>query len=197
MIRLFAMRHAPTAWNAEGRLQGHRDEPLSAAGRASAAAWRAPAAFREAPLFASPLSRAVETARLTFGRDPAKDDRLREASWGAWEGRKWAEIENGGGAEVADALAGGLEFAPPGGESPREVIARLTPFFRERADDGHDIAIVVHAGVLRAMIAMATGWDHCGRPPHRPRDATGHIYRVADGGELTLETANVPLEPTP
>ncbi len=37
MTRLAMIRHAPTAWNEAGRIQGHGDEPLSAGGRSAAA----------------------------------------------------------------------------------------------------------------------------------------------------------------
>ena len=195
MTRILALRHAPTRWNAEGRLQGRVDEPLSAEGRLLAARWRPPTAFADAPLFASPLARAAETARLMFGREPSLDARLVEAAWGVWEGKVWREIEREGGPDYEASMRGGLDFAPPGGETPRAVIGRLAAFFADFAPRGGDMAIIVHSGVLRAMIAMATGWDHCGSPPIRPKNGRGHIFEGAPDGTLALATSNIPLEP--
>ena len=42
MTLLALIRHAPTTWNAEGRLQGRRDTPLSQDGKAALATWAAP-----------------------------------------------------------------------------------------------------------------------------------------------------------
>ena len=65
------LRHGATEWNAEGRMQGRRDIPLSAAGRADVARWTVPVDLaRDADWFASPLLRAVQTAELMSGRTP-------------------------------------------------------------------------------------------------------------------------------
>ena len=66
------LRHGATDWNAEGRMQGRRDVPLSAAGRADVAGWTLPADLaHDADWFASPLLRAVETAELMMSRRPS------------------------------------------------------------------------------------------------------------------------------
>ncbi|HVE49307.1 MAG TPA: histidine phosphatase family protein [Casimicrobiaceae bacterium] len=60
---LDVIRHASTEWNAQRRMQGRRDIPLSLEGRAELARWRVPADVKQASWFSSPLVRAVETAR--------------------------------------------------------------------------------------------------------------------------------------
>ena len=62
MTPFAVMRHAPTDWNASGRLQGRSDPPLSAAGRAMAAGWHLPPDVTGFRWLASPLCRATETA---------------------------------------------------------------------------------------------------------------------------------------
>ena len=64
MIRLAFLRHGITAWNREGRIQGRTDIPLDPEGRDRLARLTLPPDWRDATLHASPLSRAVETARL-------------------------------------------------------------------------------------------------------------------------------------
>ena len=60
---VIVMRHGQTDWNAQFRMQGRTDIPLSATGRAQAAAAAPPAAaLKPTRIIASPLSRAFETA---------------------------------------------------------------------------------------------------------------------------------------
>ena len=61
MIRLALLRHGPTAWNREGRIQGRSDIPLDDSARADLAALRLPPPWDRAALWSSPLRRAVET----------------------------------------------------------------------------------------------------------------------------------------
>src|SRR5262245_42232698 len=87
------LRHAATAWNEARRLQGMTDTPLSAAGEASARAWRLPAPADGWRRVCSPLMRARRTAELV--QPPAAisvDSRLREMSFGVWEGRTVADL---------------------------------------------------------------------------------------------------------
>ena len=91
MSRLLVLRHGPTAWNERGAIQGRADPPLSAAGRDRVARWRLPAGYGTARWIASPLRRAIETARL-MGGDPAPEPRLLELDWGEWQGCSLAAL---------------------------------------------------------------------------------------------------------
>ena len=64
MTPIALIRHGPTGWNAERRLQGRADRPLSDEGRARVAGWRVPDAYLGFEWVASPLSRARETAEI-------------------------------------------------------------------------------------------------------------------------------------
>src|SRR3546814_15044213 len=68
--------------------------------------------------------------------------------------------------------ARGLDFRPPGGESPRDVQDRLRPLLAELAAAGADVVAVSHKGVLRALYALASGWDLRGTPATTPADAS-------------------------
>jgi probable phosphoglycerate mutase len=161
------VRHGATAWNASGRIQGRADIDLSPGGRAQVAGWRLPAAWADARVLSSPLRRARETAALLTGRTPVIDHRLIEMDWGRFEGRRLADLR----AEAPDAMAAnearGLDFRPPGGESPREVCARLQALFAELAADPQPVVAVCHKGVIRAALVLATGWDMQSKPPVR------------------------------
>src|SRR6185437_2475217 len=139
------IRHGRTRWNEQERMQGRRDVPLSGQGRAEVTAWRLPAGFdRTAEWISSPLERAMETARLLGGREPRREDALTEMDWGAWEGLTLAQLRGRFGAEFSRMEALGLDFRPPGGESPRDVRRRVQRWLVEVAAHGDAIAAVTH-----------------------------------------------------
>ena len=188
------MRHASTEWNEQGRMQGRRDIPLSAAGRDEVRRWRLPhGAAERVDWVASPLVRAVETAVALAGRLPRIEPALIEMDWGEWEGERLADLR----ARDAPALARneqrGLDFRPPGGESPRDVMMRVSRWLRTIAAVDRPLVGVTHNGVLRALLALATGWDMTGKPPVKLRPGTLHRFALARGGALTLDACNVPL----
>jgi broad specificity phosphatase PhoE len=186
MIAVAFLRHAPTAWNAEHRLQGRTDIPLSAEGRTLASSWRLPKAISGFEVWASPLGRTRETATL-LGLNPRIDERLVESSWGEWEGQMAAELRKRPG--FTEIERRGLDLAAPGGESVRQVQARLLDWLGTLTQPA---LAVTHNGVLRAAYALATGWTMVDDPPERMKPATAHLY-AWDGTTLTLDRLNLPL----
>ncbi len=203
MTPLVLIRHGPTDWTAEGRIQGHSDVPLSAAGRDTVRSWRLPPELADEQggwdWLSSPLARARETAALLWhgnGLAEARlEDALMEMHWGDWEGRRLAALRAEGGTLMAAEEARGLDFRPPGGESPREVQGRLMPLLAALADAGRPTAAVTHKGVIRAVYARATGWDMTGRPPEKLRDACAHRFVLDSGGAPRPDLLNIPLAP--
>jgi probable phosphoglycerate mutase len=197
MARLALLRHGPTVWTAERRLQGRADLPLSAAGRADVASWQLPAEVDGFAWVTSPLKRARETAALLGHADAPVDPRLSEMSFGEWEGRRLAEISVELGPEMSEMEDRGLDFRAPGGESPREVQMRLVPFLAETGEAGIDRLAVVHKAVIRALYALATGWPMLGRPPQRLMEFGLHLFAVAADGRISPGRLNLPLAPAP
>jgi len=185
MVMLALVRHGPTAWNADGRIQGRADVPLSDAGRAMVALWRLPDGWAGLRWLSSPLARARQTATL-MGVDAGVEDRLIEMDWGRWEGRRLADLRADAGAAMAEAEARGLDLRPPGGESPRDVQARLLPLLAQIAADGRNTGAVCHKGVMRAALALATGWDMTGKPPAKVRDGEAMVLDIGPGGTVRL-----------
>ncbi len=185
---LLFLRHAPTAWNEERRIQGRADPPLSDAGRDALKYWRLPPAFEGAPVLTSPLRRAVETA-AQFGR-ARTELRLVEMAWGRWEGQRLRDLRAADPEGIAAMEARGLDFRPPGGESPREVVDRLRSLLADLADHER-VVLVTHKGVLQALLALTTGWAFAGRPPLKVKDAVAWRLEVANG------IADRPPEPLP
>jgi probable phosphoglycerate mutase len=189
VTRVLLIRHGPTAWNASGRIQGQTDVELSPEGRAEVRRWRLPAAWAQARVFSSPLSRARETAMILTGRTPTLDPRLSEMAWGRFEGRRLADLRARAPGEMAANEARGLDFRPPGGESPREVCARLQSLLGELAADPRPVVAVCHKGVMRAALVLATDWDMRGRPPMRLVRALGCELLCQQGGRVELGVA--------
>ncbi len=151
------LRHAPTVWNGEGRLQGLTDTALSVEGETAARNWCLPPPADGWKRVSSPLQRARRTAELV--QPPAEvvlDSRLREMSFGVWEGFTVERLRATGGELFATAEAAGLDFHPPGGESPRMAMARLS---RWSSSLGEPVVAVSHKAAIRALLALATGWN--------------------------------------
>jgi broad specificity phosphatase PhoE len=189
VVPVLAIRHAATDWNASGRLQGRRDRPLSETGRATVRGWRLPEGWAEARCLSSPLQRAADTARL-LGLRPETEPLLIVMDWGSWEGRRLDELRAELGDAMAENEARGLDFRPAGGESPREVQARLQLLLPTL---GEPTILVAHKGVLRALYALATGWTMQEKPADRLRDAHAHAFAVGPGGAVAVERLNIPL----
>ena len=192
---LVLLRHGPTQWNAEGRIQGRSDRPLSAAGRAVVSAWRPPEAWAAYHWVTSPLSRARETAALLGHGDAAPEATLIETDWGDWEGCRLAELRQRHGGAMTRLEARGLDFRPPGGESPRDLQDRLRPWLAGLAAAGRPCVAVSHKGVIRALTALATDWDMTGRPPARLQPDSAQCFRLAGDGHPAVDRLNLSLLP--
>ena len=193
-IRLVLVRHGPTEWNAARRLQGRANIPLSPAGRAAVSRRVLPAELAGLRWLTSPLARARQTAEL-LGVAARPEPALIEMDYGAWEG---LTLQAARAADPAAALvneARGLDFRPPGGESPRQVQARLIGLAGRLLAEGRDTGAVTHKGVIRAAMALATGWDMTGKPPVRLDWAAAHLFLLDSAGHWSLARADIPLEP--
>jgi probable phosphoglycerate mutase len=191
MVLLALLRHAETAWSAEGRIQGRRDVSLSDAGRAALAGLALPDACRGMRVVTSPLARCVETARLLGAREALCDARLVETHWGEWEGRVLAELREALGTAMRENEARGWDFRPAGGESPREVWARIQPWLAQVAASGEPTLAITHRGVIRAVLASATGWDMRGAPPAKLDWRAVHLFSLAPDGTPSVQALNV------
>ena len=163
MGRLFIVRHGETVWNREGRIQGHTDVALSDRGEEQArllAQRLKPVEFDAA--YASDLCRAAETASLILeGREvpvfPAR--RLREYHKGAFEGMTEPELRSRFPNEYPSYIAKDPDYAPEGGESTRQVSARMTAVINEIKERHLEdtVLVVGHGGSLRAAMMALLG----------------------------------------
>ena len=124
---LTLIRHAPTVWNDQRRIQGRSDIPISDLGRSSVESWILADEIRQAQWFSSPLLRTRQTASI-LGIDAKIEQRLIEMSWGSWEGESLDNLRNMHGEMMKQNESRGLDFCPPDGESPRMVQDRIMPW---------------------------------------------------------------------
>ena len=182
MTRVALLRHADTTWSREGRIQGRADPPL-----AENVSVRLPEACQGMRIVTSPLRRCVQTAALLGAPDAPREPRLVEMDWGEWEGETIAALRERLGEEMRENEARGLDFRPPNGESPREVLLRVQTWLREVATP---TLAVTHRGVIRAVLALATGWDMRGKPPFKLDWSAAHLF-VLENGNPGVERLNV------
>ena len=161
MNQLILLRHGQTAWNLEGRWQGHADPPLNSNGleQAHQAADELKATHLSA-IYSSDLQRARVTAEAiaSFHNLPVKiDPRLRELNMGVWEGELVLDIPRLYPVAWADRQARPVDASPPGGESVGQLAERV-----KRGIDAiclehpqEPILIVSHGLALAAFLCLA------------------------------------------
>jgi probable phosphoglycerate mutase len=162
---LVLLRHGRTAWNADGRAQGHADVSLDEVGRAQAAA-AAPylAAMRPARLWSSDLARARETADVLAAATDLHvdlDKRLREYDVGARQGLTMPEFAEQFPDEYAAWLASRQDAVVDGAETTADVLARIVPALQEclgALAAGETGVVVGHGASLRVGLAALLGW---------------------------------------
>ena len=189
---LTLIRHAPTLWNEQGRIQGRADIPLSDLGQSSAEAWMLPDDIRQAYWFSSPLQRTRQTASI-LGIHAKIDERLIEMNWGAWEGQSLQDLRDIHGEAMQKNESLGLDFCPPGGESPRMVQERIMPWLEFVGGLDYAVAAVTHRGVIRAVTALATGWDMTGKELHKLRPGTCRQFCISATGQPALLQPDISL----
>lgn len=161
--RLCLVRHGETAWNAEGRVQGQVDVPLSAVGLAQARAVAAAlAGERFAAIYSSDLTRVRQTAEPAAGRlglPLALDAALRERHYGMFERHTYVEVRERYPAEYARFRDKDLDFDFVSGESLRAFAARalacVAALIERHA--GESILVFTHGGVLEMVYRHASG----------------------------------------
>ena len=179
------MRHAQSEANAEGRIQGHLDIPLSELGlRQSASLAERLAALGVHAIYSSPLLRARQTADVIAARLslPVMDiAELRERDVGVLEGLNRAEI-----------IARYPEYGRPGADVSRieidgfeqdgDLVPRVTTAFRDiiAAHEDQTVAVVTHGGVLGSVLRWLLGMPRVRPGPFAIDNTSVTIFDVRD-----------------
>jgi broad specificity phosphatase PhoE len=156
---LLLVRHGETDWNADGRLQGHTDRPLSDFGRRQAQQLAAELEGEKLEaIYSSDLARARETAEIVgerLGLPVVLDPELREKDWGNWEGLTAVERDR-------------VEFAGESTEAHQERMLRALRRISERHPGEGRVLVITHGGSMRRVQTVALGLalpvvENCGR----------------------------------
>src|SRR5689334_6096397 len=159
MTRLLLVRHGETDWNADGRLQGQTDRPLSDFGRSQAHQPADELAKEKLEaIYSSDLARARETAENVgepVGLPVSLDPDLREKGWGTWEGLPAVERDR-------------VAFDGESTEAHQERMLRALRRISQRHPNKGSVLVVTHGGSMRRVQTAAMGMalpvvENCGR----------------------------------
>jgi alpha-ribazole phosphatase len=159
MSALWLVRHAPVA--VAGICYGQRDVPVALEAERAAELvverWQAAGQASVPELWSSPWARARDVADALarrWGTEHRVDDRLSELSFGAWEGRRFEDIQREDGARFERWMRDFDVEAPPGGETVAELRTRLAAWLEDRRRSPATVLAVTHAGVMRMARAL-------------------------------------------
>jgi len=208
--RLVLLRHGESVWNAEGRIQGQLCKGLSDTGRrqAEATAIALSGQYPRAALVTSDLPRCVETSAplaAALGVEAEVDRRLRERSFGDWEGRRRSEVAEADGERWQRWLVGDEVVGDVGGETGEQLADRIEPVWRQLmtgTPDGEVTIAVTHGGPVWYGVHRLLGLT----PPVLGGVGNASVTELigwvdGDTGALTMvlldgwnETSHLPLE---
>lgn len=186
MADLYLVRHGETAWNRARRIQGRTDIPLNDTGREQARLTGMLLTRRPITrVYASPLSRAFETASIIADElglpEPETREAFVERDYGAAEGMDFHQID--------------VVYPPgtvvPGRESREEVAARVVPALLALAGQhpAESLVVVSHGGAIRAALGVAEPDGGFGPITN----GSVHTFHV-DAGDLRLIAFDDPIE---
>ena len=186
MTLISLVRHGQTDWNLAKRIQGSSDIPLNSTGREQAEiTGRALAGGSFDAIYASPLRRALDTARIIASHlglgEPATIPAVAERNYGDAEGLT--------GAQILERWPEGTDV--PGRESREQVVKRALPALLELGErhEGEQVIVVSHGGVISSLVRHVT--DHA-LPGPGEVIPNGSVHRfVYDAGVLTLDRFNL------
>ena len=162
-MKLYLARHGETDLNIDERYQGISDLPLNTRGLAQAQALAAALPGDVTHIVASPLRRALQTAQAVAtarGLPITTMANLREKDFGAFDGLTQAEIAERYPALWSAGVLTSWDEPPPGGETTRAVVQRVS-LCLDQLRSAHladaTVLLVVHGFVVRALRYLLDG----------------------------------------
>jgi 2,3-bisphosphoglycerate-dependent phosphoglycerate mutase len=164
MNYLVLLRHGESVWNKENRFTGFKDVDLSEKGVTEAEqAGLSLKAIQFNNVFTSTQMRAYKTAELALAaagqtHELIRHDDLRERDYGDLTGLNKAETAKKYGDEQVHIWRRSYDVPPPGGESLKDVVARVTPYYEANIAPlikaGKNVLLAAHGNTLRAMLII-------------------------------------------
>ena len=171
MNKLILLRHGQSQWNLENRFTGWKNVPLTAKGQSEAK--KAGELIKKHKIlienvFSSVLERANKTAEIALKETNLEnlwvndklimtcDKRLNERDYGDLVGLNKLETAEKFGEEQVHIWRRSYDIPPPNGESLKDVVERVSPYFKKNIkpllDNNKNILIAAHGNSLRAMM---------------------------------------------
>jgi broad specificity phosphatase PhoE len=192
-VRLFLARHGQTDWNAEHRLQGQADRPLTALGVAQAQALCELLARQPIQaIYCSPLQRTVATATplaQALGLEVRKSAAMLEIDYGVLEGHTKASVV---GSELQELWMARktdpLTFRAPQAETYEALRERVRPFAEEivQRHAGETIAVVGHRASNRVLLAILL--DRSLQEVIKLKQKNADVLEICPHGDPELQT---------
>ncbi len=193
-MTIHLVRHGESTFNAEHRIQGQSDPPLSELGRRQSTAVADALSTRPIEaVFSSPLQRAWNTALAVaerHGLPVETDPRLMEINAGEFQGQLRRDLELARAEELARWLSGDDDFTIPGGESRRQLTERGCEVLRSIAANGHgEVVVVTHGGLLSVTLRALLGMSEP-LPPFSLQNGSITRLEVDREGHFSLAALN-------
>ena len=171
MNKLILLRHGQSQWNLENRFTGWKNVPLTEKGEAEAK--KAGELIKKHNIridrvFSSVLERANRTAEIAIKQSEldnllennkiimTSSEKLNERDYGDLVGLNKQETADKFGKDQVHIWRRSYNTPPPNGESLKDVVERVSPYFKENIkpliDKGDNILIAAHGNSLRAMM---------------------------------------------
>lgn len=188
--KLVLMRHGQSLWNLENRFTGFKDVPLTEQGEEEAIVAGdkiEDAGIEFGAVFTSTLERAIYTTELALNERRNTfiiEQDLRERDYGDLTGLNKAETAKQYGDEQVHIWRRSYDVAPPNGESLKDVVNRVRPYYDRKIKplllEGKNVFIGAHGNTLRALLIVLR--------VHTPE--TINDAEIPTGAPLVLEMDN-------
>jgi len=185
--QLFLIRHGESIWNAEGRIQGQPDPPLSELGQQQAnALGHRLSNLALAALYTSPMARVRQTSAAIAAPHPitpAIEPAFLEVHLGSWEGQRASDFSDDETARYRAWEHDPTSVTPPGGETMTSALDRIAPAL-DRILEAHvdtTIAVVTHSIIGRVALSYLLGCGVVLVPRLRLKRASVTKLRVRQG----------------
>ncbi len=198
---LVLIRHGQSDWNLKNLFTGWKDPDLSPKGveeaEAAGRALKSVGPFDVA--FTSALTRAQHTCRLVLGEvgqdglETIRDAALNERDYGDLSGLNKDEARERWGADQVHVWRRSYDIQPPGGESLRDTVARVLPYYNQRilprVLSGQKVLVAAHGNSLRSLIMVLDGLSPDGIVGVELETGVPIVYRLK--ADSTVESKDV------
>lgn len=188
MTKIHIVRHGETEWNVKGKLQGHKDSPLTQLGKAQAHKVKSSITEQIDIAYSSPSKRAIETAQIILNgtnQHIKTTPELKEINLGIWEGKQKKEVEEEYPAEYKTFWTNPSKFSLDQAETFEHLQDRAIKAVLKilKIEDGKTVLLVSHHTTIKVILSYFENrpidkiWD----PPFVGNGSHSIVEKACDG----------------